>query len=307
MRIGIFDGESASRGVNAVVESARRAAIDGFDSFWIPQIFGLDSIGVLSVVGREVPGLSELGTAVVPTWPRHPTALAAQALCAADATGSRFTLGIGLSHEIVIDRMFGIPWDRPAGHMEEYLEVLMPLLRKGKVSFRGERFSVVLPMDVPNDPPLRVPVMVAALGPRMLEIAGRLADGTATWMTGAKTIATHVAPRIRQAAAAAGNPPPRIGVGLPFCVTSDEKGARELAAERYAVYGSLPSYRAMLDREGVAGPAELAIVGDLAYVRDQVGRIEEAGATDLIADVFGTDAEVSATRELLLSCIATKP
>ncbi len=301
MRIGIFDSESLQSGIDGVLKAATTAAEEGFDSFWLPQIFGFDSLSIIGIVGREVSALPELGTAVIPTWLRHPMALATQALTAASATDNRFTLGIGLSHQIVIEGMLQIPWERPASHMEEYLNILMPLLRKHRVSYKGERLSALMRLDIPRAQPLNVPVMVAALGPRMLRLAGAHADGTATWMTGAHTIATHVTPTITAAAAEAGRPAPRIGVGLPFCVTTDIATARATAAKRYAMYGALPSYRAMLDREGVEGPEDVAVIGDISTVRAEIERLHAAGATDLIADTFGTEQERAVTRELLLS------
>ena len=137
----------------------------------MPNIFGLDAITALAIAGRAVPGI-HLGTAVVPTYPRHPHALAQQAMTAWDATGGRFTLGIGLSHQIVIESMFGMSFDRPAVHMREYLSVLLPLLREGNVSFAGEQYTRQRPARAgrrPGGPP----VLLAAMAPVMLRLAGR--------------------------------------------------------------------------------------------------------------------------------------
>jgi F420-dependent oxidoreductase-like protein len=295
MRIGLGVGGAT---VTAVVDDVRQAAEEGFASAWLSNIFGLDAITAVAVAGREVTGI-DIGTAVVPTFPRHPFAMAQQAITAHDACGGRFTLGIGLSHQFVIESMFGLSFDRPARHMREYLEVLLALLRKGSVSHDGELFKVNAPLERPDG--TGPPVVVAALAPVMLKLAGTMADGTITWMTGQRTIADHIAPRIRAAAEGAGRPSPRIVCGLPVAVTADPDAARETAARIFEIYGGLPSYRAMLDKEGAAGPADVAVVGDEEAVAAAVGRLAEAGVTDFQASVFG-DAEGRArTRQLLRS------
>ncbi len=276
MDIGLFAQPPT---IDKAVEHARATADAGFDSFWMPQIFGLDTLSALTVVGREVPGL-ELGTAVVPTYPRHPAMLAAQARTVQQAAKGKFTLGIGLSHQMVIEGMFGMSFDKPVRHLREYLSVLQPLLRGDAADFAGETLHGHLALDIPDSTP--VPTLVAALGTQMLNVTARMAEGTVTWMTGVGTIGTHVAPTINAAAAEAGRPTPRIVCALPVCVTDDEAAAREAAATEFQIYGFLPSYRAMLDREGVDGPADVAIVGDAATVRAAVEAIFEAGATTFV-------------------------
>ena len=294
MRIGVFSQPAT---VDKGVEHARLFADAGFVSFWMPQIFGLDALTTLAVIGREVPGI-ELGTAVVPTYPRHPSMLAAQARTVQQVTGGRFTLGIGLSHQMVIENMFGMSFDKPVRHMREYLDVLGPLLRDEAADVTGETLSGHLALDIPSSTP--VDVLVAALGTQMLKLTARLAQGTATWMTGAGTIATHAAPTITAAAAEAGRPAPRIVCALPVCVTDDEAGARSQAAKDFAIYGMLPSYRAMLDKEGVDGPADVAIVGPESVVRAGVERFFEAGATEFVAVPF---ANREATLDVLASML----
>src|SRR5437588_3778060 len=189
MRIGIFGGEVAGHGdIDEVVASARRAADEGFASYWMPQIFGPDALTTLAVIGREVPRI-ELGTAVVPTYPRHPVMLAAQALTTQACCDGRLALGIGLSHQPVIEGMFGISFEKPARHMREYLEVLVPLTRGEPVSFSGEVLRVNASLDVKGASPM--PILLAALGPKMLELAGEAVDGTVTWMTGPQTVESH--------------------------------------------------------------------------------------------------------------------
>jgi len=300
MRIGIFGGDTANGPIDAIVDAARAAADDGFASFWLPQIFGMDALTALAVAGREVPGI-ELGTAVVPTYPRHPAMLAAQALTTQAIIGGRLALGIGLSHQVVIESMFGLSFDKPARHMREYLEILVPLVHSGSVSFAGETLTGHVGLDVKGATPF--PILVAALGTKMLELAGTVADGTLTWMTGPATIESHIVPTITGAAERAGRPAPRIGVGLPVCVTDDEAAARERAASLFEIYGTLPSYRAMLDREGAGGPSDVALVGDEAAVGAQVERLASVGATDLVANVFGSSGERDRTRALLRSLV----
>ncbi len=298
MRISIFGGEFPS--LDAAIASAREVEAQGFHGFHIPQIFGLDALTTLAVIGREVPRI-ELGTGVVPTYPRHPVMLAAQALTTQMACGGRLMLGIGLSHQIVIESMFGLSYAKPARHMQEYLAVLMPLLRGEPASFQGETISVNASINLADVPTPRV--LVAALGPRMLALAGSLTDGTVTWMTGPATLESHIVPSIARAAADAGRPAPQVAVGLPVCVTDDADAARALAAETYQMYGFLPSYRAMLDREGAEGPADVAIVGDEETVAAGIRRVADAGATDFSAAEFGSSADRARTRELLRSLV----
>ena len=300
MRIGMFGGDTANRTIDDVVDDARATEADGFASYWIPQIFGLDAISTLAIVGREVPRL-ELGTAVVPTYPRHPMMLAQQALTTQVASGGRFVLGIGLSHQIVIEGMFGLSFDKPAKHMREYLSILMPLVHGGPADYDGDTLHAHGALNVADATPC--PVLLAALAPRMLDLAGAVADGTITWMTGPATLADYTIPAINSAAKAAGRAAPRVCASLPVCVTDDEAGARSRAADEFVMYGMLPSYRAMLDREGAAGPADVAIVGNAATVKDAITHLAEIGITDFAPALFGSRADRQATREVLVGLI----
>jgi len=300
MRVGIFGGDGANGPIDALVDLAKRAADDGFPSFWLPQIFGVEALAALGMIGREVGGI-ELGTAVVPTYPRHPVVLAQQALTTQSAVDGRLVLGIGLSHQLVIEGMYGYSYAKPVRHLREYLEVLAPLLRGEPASFAGETLAGHATLDVQGATP--VPILVAALGPKMLELTGRVADGTVTWMTGPATIAAHVVPTIGGAASAAGRTAPRVVVGLPVCVTSDADAARERAARNFQMYGQLPSYRAMLDREGAAGPADVVIVGDEDGVRAQLAHLAEVGATDFLANIFGSGEERTRTWAFLRTLV----
>jgi 5,10-methylenetetrahydromethanopterin reductase len=300
MQIGIFGGDTADRTIDDVVADARAAEADGFSSYALPQIFALDAMGVLAVVGREVPRIA-LMTGVVPTYGRHPLTMAQQALTVQAASGGRFVLGIGLSHQLVIENMFGLSFDKPVRHMREYLSVLMPLIHDGTVSFKGETISTDVSVGI--QPRIPCPVLVAALGAQMLKLAGTMTDGTMTWMTGPATLAEHTVPTITAAAAVAGRPAPRIATSLPVCVTKDIDAARTRAAADFQVYGFLPSYRAMLDREGAEGPADVAIVGDESVVEAQVRGLADAGVTEFVAASFGSREERGRTRDLLKSML----
>src|SRR6476646_1131428 len=175
MLIGNFGGHTAGRTLDDIVADARAAEQDGFSTYALSQTFGFDTMGVLAIVAREVPRI-ELATGVVPTYGRHPLTMAQQALTVQAASGGRFTLGIGLSHQIVIEGMFGLSFDKPLRHMREYLDVLMPLLTDGKAEVDGETISTHIAIEAADNYPC--PVIVAALGPKMLELAGTVTDGT---------------------------------------------------------------------------------------------------------------------------------
>lgn len=297
MDIGIF---TASDDIDDLVPQAQAIADEGFGTMWLPQIFGYDAITALAVVAREVPDL-HLGTAVVPTYPRHPAMLAAQARTLSSISDGRFTLGIGLSHQVVIEGMFGMSYEKPVRHMREYLDVLLPLLDGESVLAEGETLTYRGGLMFEAPP---TPVLLAALGPAMLRVAGERADGTSTWMTGPTTIGDHVAPSIRAAAEAAGRPDPQVVVSLPMCVTDDVAAARERAAREFQMYGTLPSYRAMLDREGVEGPADVAVIGSPDEARDRIMAFAEAGATMFNGSAFGSSDERAATRQVLREMIS---
>ena len=283
MRIGVMTGAVDGGDLDALVAQAKDLESAGFASLWAANIFGLDAITTMAIIGRETTRI-ELGTAVVPTYPRHPTAIAQQALTAGAASQGRFTLGIGLSHKLVIEDMLGFSYDKPARHMKEYLEVLCPLLRGESVSHQGDEYRVNAALQVPGAQP--VPLLVAALGPVMLKLTGRMADGTITWMTGPKTLEDHIIPTMGKAAADAGRPAPRTVAGLPIVITSDPASARETIGKLLTMYGQLPSYRAMLDREGVAGPADVALAGDENEVGAALDRLRDIGLTDLNAAIM---------------------
>ena len=298
MRIGrLLSMESSVESLVAQVVEIEKA---GYDHAWATQIFGPDALTALAVAGAATSRVG-LGTAVVPIYPRHPQMLAQQALTVQSASHDRLMLGIGLSHQMVVEGLWGMSYDKPARYMREYLSALMPMLQGEAVAFDGEvvKATTVAPLDIPD---VKAPmVLVAALGATMLKLAGTVADGTATWMTGIKAIGSHIAPTINAAAEAAGRPAPRIVVALPVSVTNEPSRIADQLNEQFSFYPSLPSYRAMLDIEGANTAADIAIVGSREQVLDGLGRLAESGGTDLITSPTGTADERAATEELLLS------
>ncbi len=304
MRINLFN-EGGS--IDQLIKDVQSAERDGFNGVWFSQVFGGDTLTAIALVGAQTERI-ELGTGVIPTYLHHPFSLAQQALTVGAAAGGRFVLGIGPSHEPVVEQMWGLSYEKPARHVREYLSVLRPLIDEGRVSFKGEVYRVNAGLQVPDAKP--IPIIISALAPIMLRIAGELADGTVTWMTGRKTIETHVAPRINKAAKTAGRPGPRICVALPVAVTNDLEKTRVSANQVFSMYGQLVNYRRVLDIEGADGPADVGIFGTASEVEQQIRALASAGATDLIAAVFpGSDdaeASMAETRELLKSLISTE-
>jgi F420-dependent oxidoreductase-like protein len=301
MRIGTMSSAINGGTIDDIVNEAREAKEWGLHTFWSSQIFGHDALTALSIVGREVPAI-ELGTAVIPTYPRHPWVMAQQALSTQAVINSRggspLVLGIGLSHQIVVESMWGLSYAKPVRHLREYLSVLMPLLEGQPVSFQGEEYRVQGGLAANGSS--RPTVVIAALGPQMLRLTGALADGTSTWCVGPKTLDELTIPTLRQAAADAGRPEPRVVCALPIAVTDNVDRARKQAAQVFAVYDTLPSYKTMMNREGVDGPGGIAIVGTEAEVRDQVRHLQSIGVTDFNAGIFTSDPEeVARTKSVL--------
>ncbi|HEX7162565.1 MAG TPA: TIGR03564 family F420-dependent LLM class oxidoreductase [Trebonia sp.] len=303
MRIGLTGGGATA---DRIVSQASRAEADGFASMWYPSAAGGgDPLPVMTLAGRATSAI-ELGTAVLQTYPCHPVLAANRANAAAFAIGApgRLTLGVGPSHQGPIESRLGLSYDTPGQHTDEYVQILAGLLLGEQVSFAGRQFRIdagPLPLFAGAE----IPVLVGALGSRMLRVAGAYTAGTILWMANATAIEAHVAPKIRKAAADAGRPAPRIVAGLPVAVHDDVAEARSAAARLYQAYGELPNYQRILSRGGIAGPAEAVIVGDEDRVAAQVRALFEAGATDVWAAPFpvGDDAAASRsrTRALLAS------
>ena len=271
------------------LDAMEAVAAAGLDTVWVPQNYGIESLTLIAAAGSRVPDI-ELGTAVVPTFSRHPLTLASQALTAQAACGGRLTLGIGPSHQRATEGFMGIPYHRPARHTREYLTVLQAFLDTGGVEFSGELITANTlngPHPVADAAP--IPVLVSALAPAMLRLTGELADGTITWMATAGVLGDRIVPSINAAAGAAGRPDPRVIAGLPVCITSDPGGARQRAADLFGIYSTRPAYRRLLDEAGVKGPEDVALVGDEEEVARSLAALADAGVTDLMAAPFGTE------------------
>jgi F420-dependent oxidoreductase-like protein len=295
--VSVWGGSDTST-VDAVVARVAAAATEGFGSIWFPQTAGLDALTALAVAAVRVPEI-RLGTAVVPIQGRHPIPLAQQALTVADAAGpGRFTLGVGVTHAVVSEGWYGMPYRGVVALFAEELEALDGLLSTSRqADVEGAHLTARLKLSVPVAPP---GLVVAALGSKMLRLAGRLSDGTVTWMTGPKTLEGQDVPEITAAAAEAGRPAPRVIAGLPICVTGDREGARDRARPILSGSARMPSYGRQLAAEGLDDPADLAYIGDEAEVAGRLASLEGIGVTELLANVIGTEEEIARTRSFLV-------
>jgi F420-dependent oxidoreductase-like protein len=292
MRIGLSGGAAT---VDRMIEQVVEAERDGFTSMWFAGAIGGDPLVVLPLAGRATKSI-ELGTSVVQTYPRHPVQMAQTAAAVGAAIGGgRFTLGIGVSHRPVIENTYGLDYNQRARHLDEYVQVLTALLQEGKVSFKGDEYQAMAQIGMRPDVP--VPVVVAALAEKALDSAGTYTAGTITWMANRRAIEDFVAPRLREAAAAAGRTNPRVVVGLPIAVCDDIDAGRAAASQQFATYGMLPNYKRILDRGGVDGPADAAIVGPEDDVANELRALLDAGATDIWAAIFPVGEDRRASRQ----------
>lgn len=302
MRVSMFgqlSGTGEESPIDATVANLAMLRDEGFERVWMSQMpYEPDLLTILAVALREVDTI-EVASGVVPIQNQHPMNLAQRALTVSLASGGRFILGLGMTHALVTEGMWGIPWDKPVRRLNEYLDGLLPLLAGQAAVAEGQTVTTrgSLAFTAP-----RPDVYIAALGPQLLKLAGKRTSGTCTWMTGPTTLAGHVVPTLRQGAADAGRAESdvRVAASLPISVTDDVDGARKHAAKQFAMYSQLPSYRAMLDREGYAGPEDAAIIGDEATVRGRLDELKSAGVDEYVAATFDADPEGRArTRELL--------
>ena len=302
MRIGLTGGGAT---VDRMIEQAIEAEAEGFHHLWYASAVGGDPMVAIAMAGRATAQI-ELGTAVLQTYTCHPFLQANRTASVVAGMGRPgFTLGIGPSHQPPIEGAFGLSYAHPGRHTEEYVRVLGALLQGEQVDFEGDDFRVHATGPKLAAP---VPLLVSALAPRLLRVAGECADGTILWMGNARAIETHIAPRIRAAAASADRDEPRIVAGLPVAVHDDVDEARATAAQNFANYGLLPNYRRLLDIGAAPGPADAAIVGDETAVEAQIRGLFDAGATDVWAAIFpvGDDRRASRdrTRALLADLVA---
>ena len=301
MRIGINGSSLIATGapLGQLVDHAAQAEADGFSTYWLAQLAVPDALTAIALMGATTSTM-EIGTAVIPTWPRHPLMLAAQALTVQEAIGPRLILGIGLAHKSSIEGTLKIPFATPAKHMDEYLQVLLPALTDRKVSFTGDIWSAETD-GIGGAASVEAPtVMLAAMGPRMLQLAGERTAGSILWLSGPKAIAEQIKPALDQAAADAGRPAPRIVASVPVCVTSKPDDVKGMVAALLAGYNDLPSYRGVMDTEGAGGPADVSLIGSEDDVRAGLAAFADAGTTDFSALEFVVDpADAAPTRALL--------
>ena len=277
--------------LDSCIRELTQARDDGFERVWMTQMpYDYDLLTVLAAAMHEVSDI-KVGSGVVPIQNQHPMLMAQRALTLNQIAGGRFTLGVGVTHRAVTEGMWGISWDRSVRRLSEYLDGLLPLLAGEQVNASGEMLTTRGALQISDAP--TPDVYVAALGPQMLRLSGRRTAGTITWMTGPKTLKEHIGPTMRAAAAEAGRPAGAVSVAaaLPIAVTDDVAAARAVAAEQFAMYGHLPSYRAMLDREGYAGPEDAALIGDEATVRARLDEVRAADVDEYVAISFDPSPE----------------
>ncbi len=292
MKYGVMVGEGsgAKPELGGLVERARLAEASGLDSAWVANI-SIDAILASAVAGRVTERI-EIGSAVTPIPIRHPAAMQQAAETAQQACDGRFVLGVGMAHKFLVKGGWGLSYDRPAAQMRAYLEALAPVLSGEAVTCENEFFNVKLQ---PNPLAPRTEVLVAALGPIMLELAGELAAGTITWATGSRTLAEHIVPTINKTHSS-----PRVVAGFPVSITNNVEAGKAKAARLFAGYARIPSYRAMLEREGIAGVEELAMIGSEKEVAQRITKLESIGVTDFCGFPFETEpGEVDRTIRFL--------
>jgi F420-dependent oxidoreductase-like protein len=312
VRVGVMLGPERGRyatKIDRMLEDARWAEEAGLASVWIPQIpDDFDALTAATLVGRETSRI-EVGTAVVPVQPRHPIALAQQALSTQAACEGRLSLGLGVSHHWVIDEMLGLPYEKPVATLRDHLDVLeQAFAGPGMVDVENERFRIHNPLDITDITP--TPVLLAALGPVMLRLAGERTDGTILWMADERAIGDHIAPAITKAAEEAGRQPPRVIAGVPVCLCAPDE-VDEAVARTNRVLSEAevsPNYQALLDRGDAQVVGDLLAAGTESMIEERLRRFADAGATDISVRVvaIGSDRDQKVessrrTREYLAS------
>lgn len=303
MRIGLTGGAGT---VDKIVAQAQRAEDDGFSALWYASTVAGDPLTAMAIAGRTTSRI-ELGTAVLQTYPCHPLLQANRVAAAANAMNRPgLTLGLGPSHRPLVEGVLGLDYGHPGRNTEEYVRIVTALLAGDRVDVDGADWTTHSDgrMAVPEHP---VPVLLSALSPRLLRVAGEVADGTVLWMATAEAVENHVAPALHAAARAARRPAPRIVAGLPIAVHDDAAEARAAVAATAGGYAGMQNYRRILDRGGVGDPADAAIVGTEDDVTAALNRLVDAGATDVWAQLtpVGPDprASLTRTRDLLKSLV----
>lgn len=297
--LGDGSGRSA---VDVYLENVTRARTEGFERMWSPQLpWEPDLLSVLVAAFRDVPEI-EIGVAVLPVQVAHPMLLAQRALTLSLISQGRFRLGLGLNHATMSEELWGVRWGKPIRRMKEYLDGLLPLLAGQQACSEGELVTTRGSVHVPGAS--APPVYLAAMGPQMLRLAGHRAAGTITWMTGPKAIGSHIDPLLREAATSAKRDANEVKIVamLPVCVTDDLDAARATAAQEFAIYGTLPSYRAMMAIDGHAGPPDAALIGDESAVSGRIDELRDSGVDEFVGLPFGDSEEtLTRSRHLLLA------
>lgn len=302
MRIGLMVGSDKERSradrLAGLIDDSVAAEGGGFTAFWMPQVPGyLDAMTAVALIGQATDRI-EIGTAVVPIQTRHPIIMAQQALTTQVACGGRFTLGIGPSHHWIVNSQLGLPYDRPARLMRDYLAVLdASFAGPGAVDVDNENYCVHSPVDVTDA--LEMPVLLSALGPTMLQLAGERAGGTILWMADERAIGDHVVPRITAAAGAAGRPAPRIVAGVPVALCSHREidDARGYASEVLGHADFSPNYVRLLQHGDAQDVGDTMAAGDEAAVLDRLRRYRDAGVTDLAVRIVPLGKDIGERTE----------
>ena len=308
-RFGVRWGLAGGIAIASIAEAkavARFAESAGFDGLWISHSNAVDPIVALASVADDAPTLAEFGTSVTPIYGRHPIGLAQLARTAQSALGGRFTLGIGASSKGAVATSMGLPWERPLGFTREFIDGMQPLLAGEPAEVEGDQLTTRSELNIDA---ADTPILLAALGPKMLDLAGRRVAGTSVGQCGPRTVETYVAPTINEAAADAGHPTPRIMALIRLCVATDQRDvdeAKAIASATAARYRAVPSYARVQDIEGLDDPAELHLIGSWEHVLDGLGRYAEAGVTDFRLEVAApSDTARAASNEALASYLST--
>jgi len=297
VRIGLMVGSDKERAradrLAGLIDDGTGAESAGFAAFWIPQVPGyLDAMTAVTLIGQATDRI-EIGTAVVPIQTRHPMIMAQQALTTQIACGGRFTLGIGPSHHWIVNGQLGLAYDRPARLMGDYLDVLNASFGgPGTVDVDNESYCVHSPVDVTDA--YGVPILLSALGPAMLRLAGERAGGTILWMADERAIADHVVPRITSAATGAGRQAPRIVAGVPvaLCSANEVGDARAYASEVLGHADFSPNYVRLLEHGDAEDVGDTMAAGDERAILARLSRYRDAGVTDLAARIVPLGKDV---------------
>lgn len=286
--------------VDTLITKTRAAAEAGVSSAWFSQLLDHDAITAAAIVGREVPGIA-IGTGVVPLWPRHPLTIAAQAQTAQAALGGRFTLGVGLGAQAMMEPAFGPGWERPIRRLRECLTVFRQAFAGEQVDFKGEVITAQPTMPTAVAGGSGVPVVVAAVGPQALRVVGELADTAMPFLAGPRALEQHIIPDVAKGAAAAGKPMPRIIAAVPAVVTDEVETVRDIANQGFWYYPELPSYQRLFAAEGVTHPAEVCLIGDEDEVAAGIRRYFDAGADAVVLSQSGIHSTAEQLRTWALA------